>query len=136
MKKDKNTPVVEPVKKVKIRTKNVRLSLPHKFTDPELRQLGDEQATDQRDLRAAEESAKMVADDWKAKISAIKARITSTSNKVLSRFEHRDIPCVVTFHSPIPGRKTCVRQDTMEEVWIKDMEEHEKQEELFVEETI
>lgn len=125
-------PVAEK-KKSKIRTKQVRLSLPHKFTDPELRQLGDDQAADQRDLRAAEESAKMTADEWKAKISAIKARITSTSNKVLSRFEHRDIQCIVTFDSPTPGKKTCVRQDTGEEVWIRDMEEHEKQEELFEE---
>lgn len=112
------------------RTKNIKVNLDYHFTEPELVALGKELGESQLKLRQLDDDRKMVADEWKAKISSAEAHINSLSNKTSSGYEYRDIDCTITLDDPIPGDKTMRRNDTGETVKIMQMDESEKQPEL------
>lgn len=112
------------------RTRTIKSNLQYQFTPEELIALGKELGESQIKLRQLDDDRKMVADEWKAKISFAEAHIDSLSNKTSSGYEYRDIECTVTMDSPAPGDKTITRNDTGEIVKIMPMDESEKQEEL------
>lgn len=114
----------------KPRTKATKSNLAYHFTEAELLALGKELGESQLKLRQLDDDRKMVADEWKAKISSAEAHINSLSNKTSSGYEYRDIECTVTYDDPIPGDKTLRRNDTGEIVRVFPMDENEKQEEL------
>lgn len=117
----------------KPRTKATKQNLTYHFTADELIALGKELGESQIKLRQLDDDRKMVADEWKAKISSAEAHINSLSNKTSSGYEYRDIECTFTYNDPVPGDKTLRRNDTGELVRISPMDESEKQEELPLE---
>jgi hypothetical protein len=114
----------------KTTTKAIKSNLDYHFTQDELIALGKELGESQLKLRQLDDDRKMVADEWKAKISSAEAHINSLSNKVSSGYEYRDIECTVTLNAPINGEKTITRNDTGAIVKIMLMDDSEKQEEL------
>jgi hypothetical protein len=68
-----------------------------------------------------------VRDDWKARISAVEARITSTAGRISRGYDIKETVCTVTFDCPETGMKTCHRDDTGERVWVREMTESDKQ---------
>lgn len=114
----------------KPRTKSIKSNLQYAFTPDELIALGKELGESQIKLRQLDDDRKMVADEWKAKISSAEAHINSLSNKTSSGYEYRDIECTVTLDDPVAGDKTVRRNDSNEIVKIMPMEEFEKQQEL------
>lgn len=120
----------------KPRTKKIKSNLDYHFTKAELLSLGKELGESQLKLRQLDDDRKMVADEWKAKISSAEAHINSLSNKTSTGYEYRDVSCTVTFDDPAPGEKTVRRDDTGDIVKVMLMHESEKQDELpFEEET-
>jgi len=98
-----------------------RKNLPYRFTTDETIALAKKAAEEQSRLKALEEGKKMVADEWKAKISACQAEITNLSNKITSGIEYRDYNCIVTFDDPKRDYKTLRHPATGEIVEIKEM---------------
>lgn len=111
-------------------SKAIKSNLDYHFTETELIALGKELGESQLKLRQLDDDRKMVADEWKAKISSAEAHINSLSNKVSSGYEYRDIECTVTYNTPVLGDKTITRNDTMAIVKIMPMDESEQQNEL------
>lgn len=118
----------------KNKTKPTKLNLDYHFTPDELIVMGKELGERQLRLRKLDDDRKMVADEWKAKISAEENHVNSLANKVSSGYEYRDIECTVTFNAPTEGQKTVSRNDSGAVVKIMDMEDHEKQDELPLDE--
>lgn len=117
-----------------MKTKPIKQNLDYHFTPDELIAMGRELGERQLRLRKLDDDRKMVADEWKAKISAEENAVNNLANKVSSGYEYRDIECTVTFNVPGDGQKTITRNDTGSLVRTLDMEEHEKQEELPLQE--
>lgn len=117
-------------KQNKPRTKAIKSNLAYQFSPEELIALGKELGESQIKLRQLDDDRKMVADEWKSKISSAEAHINSLSNKTSSGYEYRDIPCTVTYDCPVAGEKTITRDDTTEIVKVMLMDESEKQDEL------
>lgn len=115
------------------KTRSIKSNLQYRFTEAELIALGKELGESQLKLRQLDDDRKMVADEWKAKISFAEAHINSLSNKTSSGYEYRDIECTVTLNTPVDGDKTVTRNDTGEIVKIMPMDESEKQDELPLE---
>ena len=115
------------------RVKKLKSNLQYKFTTDELLAIGKELGEDTLKLRQLEDDRKMVADEWKAKISYAEGHVQSLSNKVSAGYEYRDIPCTITYDDPAVGEKTMRRDDTGELVKVMMMDESEKQEELPLE---
>jgi hypothetical protein len=115
------------------RTKQIKSNLAYQFTSEELIALGKELGESQIKLRQTEDDRKMVADEWKAKISCGEAHIASLSNKTSSGYEYRDIPCTVTYDDPAAGEKTVRRGDAGEIVKVMLMDDSENQTELPLE---
>lgn len=115
------------------KTRAIKSNLDYHFTEVELIALGKELGECQLNLRRLDDDRKMVADEWKAKISSAEGHINSLSNKVSSGYEYRDIECTVTMNTPHPGDKTVTRNDTGAMVKIMPMDESEKQDELPLE---
>lgn len=122
-------PTPEPEPKP-LRTKKTKRNLEYKFTPEELIDLGKELGEAIGNAVRLENDRKMVADEWKAKISAKEAEIATLGNKCSRGYEYRDIPCTVTLHDPVVTKKTTRRDDNGEVVDIRYMEEGELQEEL------
>jgi hypothetical protein len=112
------------------RTKKTKRNLEYRFTSEELIDIGKELGEAIGSAVRLENDRKMVADEWKAKISAKEAEIATLGNKTSRGYEYRDLPCTVTFHDPAPTKKTTRRDDNGEIVDIRYMEESELQEEL------
>ncbi len=102
-------------------TTTERKNLPYRFTPEEIIAIAKKAAEEQSRLKALEEGKKMVADEWKAKISACQAEITNLSNKVTSGIEYRDYNCLVTLDDPKRDYKTLRHPGTNEIVEIKEM---------------
>lgn len=117
------------------RTKKVSRNLQYNFTPEEKVELGKELGEAVGHLGRLESDRKMVADEWKAKISAQEAEVNSLGNKCRGGYEYRDMLCTVTFHDPIATKKTIRRDDNGEIVEVRYMEEFELQEELRFEES-
>lgn len=115
------------------RTKKFKQQLDYHFTHDELLVIGKELGECQLKLRQLDDDRKMVADEWKAKISSAENHITSLSNKTSSGYEYRDVECTITFDAPVAGEKTVTRNDTGAVVKILAMEDFEKQQELPLE---
>lgn len=101
--------------------KTERQNLAYKFTEPELVILAKSAAEKQSQLKALEDGRKMVADEWKAKISACQSEITNLSNKISSGIEYRDYECPVKFDTPKKGYKSLYHPETGELVTTKEM---------------
>ena len=115
-------------------TKPTKRQCRYKFNDEELLALGKELAEANGQLTALEEDKKRVVSDFTAKVAAKEADVSIGVNKIQSGYEWRELPCTITFNSPVPGKKTVVRDDTQEQVAIENMTQDELQTDLKLEE--
>lgn len=82
---------------------------------------GKELAAAQVEVKELEDDFKTVRDEWKARISAVEAKITSISGRISRGYDIRETKCTVLLNRPDKGKKTCVRDDTFQIVWERDM---------------
>lgn len=116
-----------PANEPKRRTAEVKESARVALTTEQLLDAGRELAASQAEVRQLEDDFRSVRDEWKSRISAVEARITTTAGRISRGYDIKPVACVVTFDEPEPGLKTCVRQDTGERLWVKEMTESDKQ---------
>lgn len=95
---------------------------------------GKELAEATNELKELEDDKAQIVSDFKAKITAIEARVGVLSNKLRSGYEFQDVPCELRFDTPEAGQKQIVRLDTKEVVSNGVMSEEEKQRNLALEE--
>lgn len=120
---EESVPANEPKRRTAEVKENARVAL----TTEQLLDAGRELAASQAEVRQLEDDFRSVRDEWKSRISAVEARITTTAGRISRGYDIKPVACVVTFDEPEPGLKTCVRQDTGERLWVKEMTEFDKQ---------
>ncbi|MEI8290261.1 MAG: hypothetical protein WCH99_12390 [Verrucomicrobiota bacterium] len=116
--------------KTKTETKTSRRWLLVTLTKEELLAAGKLQADKSLELAVIEGDRKRVADDFKAKTSAIEADLASLAGKISTGYEFRYVNCTEYLGEPAPDKKRVVRQDTLEVVGEEDMTQAEMQREL------
>jgi len=102
-----------------------------KFNNEELLVIGKELAESNGRLAALEDDKARVVSDYAAKIKAEEAQISIAASKISTGYEFRDVPVTITMHTPEPGKKTVVRDDTDEKVAVEEMTADELQPELI-----
>lgn len=118
-------------KKTKIETKKSKRFLRCILTDIEKLQAGKNQADKAIEKIGLENEAKRISAEFKAKIAGCDAELAVLANKISSGYEHRQVTCVEYLGTPAPDKKRVVREDTLEEVGIEDMNAAEMQRELI-----
>jgi ribosomal protein S6 len=101
--------------------------LVHKFSDQELKEMSEDMARQHQEQINLENEKKAVTAQFAAKIEKGKTDIESLAQKINNKQEHRYIECQITMNSPEIGKKTCMRTDTTEIVWTKNMTPEEMQ---------
>ncbi len=110
-----------------LRTLKARETCRHTLTTDQLLEAGRQLAETQNEVGQLEDDFKSVRDDWKARISAAEARVTTLSGRISRGYDMKDTECTVYMDTPDVGLKTCLRDDTGERVWVRDMTESDKQ---------
>ena len=119
---------------IDLRAVKTRESCRHPLTIDQIVEAGKELAETQREACQLEDDFKSVRDEWKARISAMEARMTTVAGRISRGYDMKDTECTVVMDTPVPGFKTCLRDDTGEKVWVRDMTESDKQLTLKLEE--
>lgn len=101
------------------------------LTPTEILEAGRQQAGKYSEHVRVESDRKRVADDFKAKLSALEAEIGSLAGKIECGYEYRNVPCEAQLGTPEPGKKRILRLDTLEEVAVEDMTAEEMQRDLI-----
>lgn len=109
------------------------LQLPYRFTEEELQEKSNELAGEITARQRLEDDKKETMSNFKARIDKKTANINLLASQVTVKHETRPIHCWLFLNQPIEGQKTIVRSDTKEIVRIEEMEQHEFQEELNLE---
>ena len=99
--------------------------------------------TEQDRLRIGAEAADFakeafdLAENLESTRKAIKASIDATDGQrdfrlglLRTGYKVREVECVVTYNSPVDGKKMIVRTDTGEDIGLEVMSDHERQEVL------
>lgn len=110
--------------------RHIEMSLRHTFTEKETLALARTLAEKNNELNQAEEEKKSVTSQLKAKIDGISARVTEVSTKITTGYEYRMTKCTVKYHTPRPGMKRLIREDTNDVIEDAEMTDAEKQGEL------
>ena len=110
------------------RVEKVTEYLKYTFTDEELLALSKTMAKKNQDLGEVEADKKRIVADFAAKVQAFESEIATLARKVYSGYEHRNVECEVTYHTPEIGMKTITRTDTGEIVREEAMSTSERQE--------
>jgi hypothetical protein len=100
------------------------------ISDDEQIQSGKELADATNELTELENEKAQIVSDFKARMTAVEARVAVLGNKLRSGYEFRQVECSVTMDIPEPGQKQTVRLDTKEVVSTAAMTEDEKQRKL------
>ncbi|MDR0756294.1 MAG: hypothetical protein LBF85_00415 [Tannerella sp.] len=90
----------------------VKRTLKYEFTADELRELSNQLANKNLELRQKEEAKKSVVAEFGSQITVCREQINSLSDKVAGGYEYRDVSCTVEWHTPCRNQKTIVRSDT------------------------
>jgi hypothetical protein len=117
-------------RKAKSETKKIKRLLRVSLTQAELLAAGKLQADKAIELAAVDNDRKRIADDFKARVTALEAETASLAAKISTGYEYRNVPCTVYLGDPEPAQKRIVRDDTGEQVAIEDMTSDEMQREL------
>lgn len=117
-----------------VRTAKAREVCRHLLTTDQLLEAGRQMAEAQNEVVQLESDFKSVRDDWKARISATEARVATLSGKISRGYDMKDTDCTVYMDTPEEGLKACLRNDTGERVWIRDMTDSDRQLVLRLEE--
>lgn len=110
-----------------VRTTRTRESCRHILTTDQLLEAGRQMAEAQNEVVQLEGDFKSVRDDWKARISATESRVATLSGKISRGYDMKDTECTVYMDTPEEGLKACLRNDTGERVWIRDMTDSDRQ---------
>jgi len=110
------------------RIEKVTEYLKYTFTDEELLALSKTMAKKNQDLGEVEADKKRIVADFGAKVQTFESEIATLARKVYSGYEHRNVECEVTYHTPEIGMKTITRTDTGEIVREEAMSTSERQE--------
>jgi hypothetical protein len=117
--------------KRKTETKKVTRYLRVSLSRDELLAAGKNHADKTIELSRLESDRKRIADEFKAKISAIEAQVQNLANVISTGYEYRDVKCTAHLGEPEPDSKRILRDDTGEEVAIEKMTQEEMQKELL-----
>ena len=118
-------------KKIKVEMKSSRRWLRVNLTNEELLAAGKLHADRSIEFSALENDRKRIADEFKAKTSAIEAEACALAAKISSGYEFRYVPCTEYLGEPAADKKRVVRNDTGAEVGVEDMTTAEMQRELI-----
>jgi len=121
----------KPTTKKKPDTKKSKRYLRVQLSREELLAAGKEQADKLNERTRLDEDLKRIKDDFKAKISALDARINTLTGSVSTGYEYRNVSCTEFLGEPAADKKRIVRDDTMEQIGIEDMNAQEMQRELL-----
>jgi hypothetical protein len=116
-----------------MKEQKVKKNMRYSFTPEERLEVGKLLADAQIELCRVGEDKKRVADDFKAKESALDASVKSLSNKMSTGYEFRDIDCTIIYNDPKTGKKSLFRDDTGERIATDPMTAEELQEEIDLE---
>jgi hypothetical protein len=119
-----------PTKK-KADTKKSKRWLRVQLSREELLSAGKEQADKLTERSRLDEDLKRIKDDFKAKISALDARINTLTSVVSTGYEYRNVTCTEHLGEPAADKKRVVRDDTGEQIGIEEMTQAEMQRELL-----
>ncbi len=122
-------------KKIKAETKTSRRWLRVTLSQDELLAAGKLQADKSLELGVIEGDRKRIADDFKAKTSALEAELGSLAGKISTGYEFRYVGCTEYLGEPAADQKRVIRNDTGEVVGVEPMTEAEMQRELIAGET-
>jgi len=115
-------------------TKRTQEYLRVQLAREELLVYGKEQADKLNEKVRLEEDLDRIKADFKAKISALEARINGLTSCISTGYEYRNVKCTEYLGLPEAGKKTVVRDDTGETVSVKDMTQDEMQRKLLADE--
>jgi hypothetical protein len=115
----------------KLETKKGKRWLRCNLTSTELLAAGKAQADAAMNLIALENDRKRVADDFKAKVSAVESTLQVLASTVSTGYEYRNVTCTETLGVPECDKKTVTRDDTGEQVAVEDMTQADLQRELL-----
>lgn len=115
-------------------TKKSKEYLRVQLSREELLVAGKEQADKLNERTRLDEDLKRIKDDFKAKISALDARINTLTSAVSTGYEYRNVTCTEFLGEPTPDKKRVVRDDTGEQIAVRDMTASEMQRELLEQE--
>lgn len=115
--------------KIETTTRHLRCVL----TEKEILEVGKQSAELTRAIIALEDDKARISKDFGARIAEKEAQRSVLTDKIISGYEFRDVPCVVRLNDPKPGSKTIVRNDTIDVVAIELMNPDEMQEKLPLE---
>ncbi len=121
-------------KKTKVESKTSRRWLRVTLTQDELLAAGKLQADKSLELGVIEGDRKRIADDFKAKTSALEAELGSLAGKISTGYEFRYVTCTEYLGEPEADKKRVVRNDTGEDIGVEVMSEAEMQRELIASE--
>lgn len=115
--------------KIETTTRHLRCVL----TEKEILEVGKQSAELTRAIIALEDDKARISKDFGARIAEKEAQRSVLTDKIISGYEFRDVPCVVRLNDPKPGSKTIVRNDTIDVVAVELMNPDEMQEKLPLE---
>ena len=118
-------------KKIKVESKVTRRWLRVVLTNEELLAAGKLHADRSIEFAALENDRKRIADEFKAKTSAIEAETCVLATKISSGYEFRYVPCTEYLGEPAADKKRVIRNDTGAEIGVEDMTAAEMQRELI-----
>ncbi len=121
----------KPITKKKPETKKSKRWLRVQLSREELLVAGKEQADKLTERTRLDEDLKRIKDDFKAKISALDARINTLTGSVSTGYEYRNVTCTEFLGEPAVDKKRIIRDDTSEQIGVEDMNQAEMQRELL-----
>lgn len=110
----------------RIEEKKCEEYLPCILTDQEILKYSRELAKQSQDLGATEDRKKNVMADITAQIKKLEAEININARKISTGEEHRPVKCIWEINYT-RGFKKLIRQDTMEVIKQKEIEQAERQ---------
>lgn len=109
----------------------VTTSLERPLTEPELAELGKQQARLLQDIGELVIQKKVAVDEFKAAIGEKQKQVEEISKRINLGLERQDIDCDVLLNTPEKGRKSFVAVATGQIVKIEEMTSTDYQSRLF-----
>jgi len=109
----------------------VTTSIERPLTEPELAELGKQQARLLQDIGELVVQKKVAVDEFKAAIGEKQKQVEDISKRINRGLECQDIECDVLLNTPEKGRKSFVAVATGQIVKVEDMTSADYQSRLF-----
>jgi len=109
----------------------VTTSIERPLTEPELADLGKQQARLLQDIGELLMQKKVAVDEFKAAIGEKQKHVEELSRRINLGLECQEIECNVLLNTPVKGRKSFVAVQTGQIVKVEEMAEGDYQSRLF-----